>query len=43
MHIADMMFLILAKASSRDKCANWNIVPGDGCLQDAKQGCTQHR
>lgn len=42
MHIADVVFLILARASSGDKRAKWSSVPGDGCLQSAKQGCEQH-
>lgn len=42
MHIADVVFLILARASSGDKRANWSRVPGEGCLQSAKQGCVQH-
>lgn len=32
MHIADVVFLILARASSGDKRASWSRVPGDGCL-----------
>lgn len=39
MHIADVVFLILVRASSRDERANWSSVPGDDCLQFAKLGC----
>lgn len=43
MQIADVMFLILDRASSRGEHANWSEVPRDGCSQFAKQGCTQCR
>lgn len=39
MHIADVVFLILVRASSRDERASRSSVPGDGCLQLAKAGC----
>lgn len=37
MHIADVVCLILARASVGHERANWSRVPGDGSMQFAKR------